>query len=144
MSVNPSKIVMGYIEPMKASDMVFSGRFAARESTRPSVDLDYAKDLATRRSGPAAEAAVGRQLNNLAAQGKDVAALAKAMNEFFQLAEGVKSGKPSPAAVEVANRIVTPTAVTRMSAQEGGVDLITLAYAVLHLDECNRLNGGLS
>ncbi len=142
--MSESRLVMGFIEPMEASKLRLGARFAARESTKSAVDMNYVRDLAERRTGPAAEAAVGRQLLNLAARGEDTNALAKAMQELFEHGNGVRTGKTSPTAVKVANRIVTPESLVAMSGQEGGVDLITLAYAVLHLDECNRLNGGRS
>lgn len=139
-----SKIVVGYMSAMTSKNMRIAGRSSARGTGRAVVDITYVKDLAERRTGKQAEAAVGRQLLNLAAEGKDVNALAKAMNELFALGDGVRSEKPSPTAVAVANRIVSPESIFQLTREEGGVDLIHLAYGVLHYDEVNRLNGGLS
>ena len=138
-----SRIVVGHIGPMLAANMRIGGRSAARGAGCAKVDLAYAKDLAERRCGDAAAAAIGRQLLNLAAQGGDVVALAKATNELLDLAEGVKTCKPSPLAVQVANRLLTPESVMSMAGQEGAMDLVVLAYAALHYDEVCALNGGL-
>ena len=139
-----SRIVVGYIQPMIARDMRIGGRSTAKAGGRGVVDLAYARDLAERRTGDAAVAAIGRQLLNLAAQGGDVVALSKAMNELQELAEGVLTGKPSPTAVAVANRLITPESVMAMAGKEGAMDLIVLAYATFHYDEVRVLNGGLS
>lgn len=139
-----SKIVVGYIGPLKAKDLRIGGRSSAAGAGRAQVDLAYARDLAERRTGTAAEAAVGRQLVNLANQGGDVAALAKAMGELFAIGEGVLTEQPSPVAVAAANRLLEPAGVAALGQQEGGADLIVLAYAVIHYDEVRRLNGGLS
>lgn len=140
----PTRIVAGVIQPMTRESLRIGGRSSARGEGRGSVDLAYARDLASRRVGPVAEAAIGRALLSLAAQGGDVAALAKGMNEIMALAEGVLSGSPSVTAVVAANRLVTPEGVVANAGKEGAVDLFVLAYAVLHLDEVRALNGGLS
>ncbi len=140
----PSTVVVGIMQPMTRDTLRLGGRSSARGEGRGSVDLAYARDLACRRVGPAAEAAIGRALLGLAAQGGDVAALAKGMNEILALAEGVVSGSPSVVAVAAANRLVTPEGVIANAGKEGAADLFALAYAVLHFDEVRALNGGLS
>lgn len=129
---------------MRARDLQLRGRFAARHGGPTTVDLKYARDLAERRTGEAATAAIGRQMLALQANGGDVAALAKAMNELLELAEAVKSERPSPTAVAVARRLISPASILSMNGQEGAMDLVVLAYATLHFDEVRALNGGLS
>lgn len=139
----PTRIVVGVMSPMTPESARIGGRAQARAESRALVDLDNARDIASRRVGPHAEAAIGRALLKLAEQpGADLQALAQASREILHLAEGVVSGKPSPIAVKVASRMVDPAWVTSQRGEDA-MDLVVLAYATLHLDEKNRMDGGL-
>lgn len=138
-----TKIVVGVMSPMTSENARMIGRGQARAEGRALVDIDNARDIASRRIGPAAEAELGRALLRLAEMpGADLAGLAQAAREIQHLAEGVVTGKPNPIAVKVAERMVDPAWVL---AQEGAdrMDLVVMAYAVLHLDEKNRMDGGV-
>lgn len=146
----PTRIVVGVMSPMTAANMRpingGSSRTAARG--RVLVDLDMARALAVARVGPQVEAGYGRALLALAAQGGDVAALAKALNSLLALAEGVVSGAPSPLAIEAAHGLLTPESVADSaralaSGDANAMEPILLAYAVLDL-EAQRISGGLS
>jgi hypothetical protein len=138
------RIVVGVMSPMTAKNMRIGGRSSASGAGVARVDLAYARDLAERRCGPAAEAAIGRALLGLAAQGQPLEPCAQAMSRLLLLAEGVKSGTPSALAVQAANALVSPEGVMQTAGQEGANDLYVLAYATLHLDEKRRLDGGVS
>ena len=58
----PTRIVVGFIAPMAADTMRIGGRAAAYGTGRATVDLANAKDIAGRRCGPAAEAEIGKAL----------------------------------------------------------------------------------
>ena len=146
----PTRIVVGVMSPMTASNMrpINGGTSRTAARARVIVDLDRARALAAARVGPQVEAGYGRALLDLAAKGGDVAALAKAMNALLALAEGVISGDPSPLAVEAAHGLLTTESVADSAAKYAAGDAnamepILLAYAVLDLNE-KRIAGGLS
>ena len=122
---------------------------ASAGSARVIVDMDQARALAAARVGAQAEAGYGRALLALAAQGGDIAALARGMNSIIALAEGVTSGNPSPLAVEAANGLLTTASVADSAARYAAGDAnamepILLAYAVINLDAERVLTGSLS
>lgn len=146
----PTRIVVGVMSPMTAKNIRLPNGGTSRTTGRARVivDLDRAKALAAARVGPQVEAGYGRALMDLAAQGGDVAALAKGLRSLLALAEGVLSGDPSPAAVEAANGLLTPESVADSAAKYAAGDAnamepVLLAYAVLDLNE-KRIAGGLS
>lgn len=146
----PTRIVVGVMSPMTAKNIRLPNGGTSRTTGRARVivDMDRAKALAAARVGPQVEAGYGRALLSLAAQGGDLAGLARGMNALLALAEGVLSGNPSPAAVEAANGLLTPESVADSAAKYAAGDAnamepILLAYAVLDLDE-KRIAGGLS
>ncbi len=146
----PTRIVVGVMSPMTAKNIRLPNGGTSRTTGRARVivDLDRARALAAARVGPQVEAGYGRALLALAAQGGDLAGLARALNSLLALAEGVLSGDPSPAAVEAANGLLTPESVADSAAKYAAGDAnamepILLAYAVLDLD-ATRIAGGLS
>lgn len=124
---------------MRAEDIRLR-RTLAVMGRRSVVDMAYARDLAERRTGPAAQAAAGRALNEMAARGGNVEALSQGLRELFELADGILTEQPSPTAVAVAERLADPGETARVVQRDGGVDLVILAHAVLHLDEVRRLD----
>lgn len=136
-------VIQGVMSEMNAKNMRIGGRSGARGGGKAMVDMTYAKDLASRRCGPAAEAAIGKALLKLAAEGADITGTAKAMGEILALAEGVVSGQPNAVAVMAANRTISPEVVLASQHEEGFMDLIVMSYAVLHLDEYRVLDGGV-
>lgn len=147
----PTRIVVGVMSPMTASNIRLPNGGTSRTTGRARVivDLDRARALADARTGPQVEAGYGRALLDLAAKGGDVAALAKGFNQLIALAEGVKSGNPSPMAVEAAHGLLTDASVKESAAAYAAGDAnamepILLAYAVLDLDAQRVLTGGLS
>jgi hypothetical protein len=144
----PTKIVVGYINPMLARDMRIGGRGAAYGEGRALIDMRLAKEIAERYVGTAAEAHLGRVLIKLLDDGavppEQFQKLAQAHREFMHLAEGVDGGKPSAIAVKVANRIVSPGGMIELSGDAAGGDLVVLAYATLQLDQERVLDGGVS
>lgn len=146
----PTRIVVGVMSPMLATNMRAPNGGTSRTAgrARVTVDMSMARALADARVGPQAEAGYGRALLELAAKGGDVAGLARGMNAIIALAEGVVSGNPSPLAVSAANGLLTTESVAESAAQYAAGDAhamepILLAYAVLNLDE-QRIAGGLS
>lgn len=146
----PTRIVVGVMSPMTAKNIRLPNGGTSRTTGRARVivDLDRAKALAAARVGPQVEAGYGRALMDLAAQGGDVAELAKGLRSLLALAEGVLSGDPSQAAVEAANGLLTPESVADSAAKYAAGDAnamepVLLAYAVLDLNE-KRIAGGLS
>lgn len=147
----PTRIVVGVMSPMTASNMrpINGGTSRTSARARVIVDMDRARALAQARVGPQVEAGYGRALLALAAQGGDLAALAKGMNSLLALAEGVLSGNPSPLAVEAANGLLTTESVADSAAKYAAGDAnamepILLAYAVLSIDAERVLTGSLS
>lgn len=146
----PTRIVVGVMSSMTARNMrpVNGGTSRTTGRARVLVDMDRARALAQARVGPQVEAGYGRALMDLAAQGGDVVALAKALRSLLALAEGVLSGDPSPDAVAAANGLMTTESVAESAAKYAAGDAnamepILLAYAVLDLD-AQRIAGGLS
>ncbi len=143
----PTLIVTGQISPMTMETIHPSlrvGRGAGYAKGKGIVDLQMARDIASRRVGPAADAEVGRALLTLAAVGGVVVALAKASLEIQALAEGVLSGDPSPMAMEVARRMSSSKELALASGDQGLMELIFLSYATLQLDETRLVVGGAS
>lgn len=143
----PTRIVVARFGPLLAHEMRVGAREAAHGEGRTRADMKLAKDIAAQWVGERAEAHLGRVLIGLIDKGtvspEAVLKLGQAHREFVALCEGVHSGKPSPVAVQTANRIVSPEGLIEMSGDGYGGQLVILAYTVLQLDQERVLDGGV-
>jgi hypothetical protein len=142
----PTQIVVGRIDPLIARDMRIGGRAAAHGRGRAIIDMAMAKDIAARRRGPAAEAAIGAALMKLLDDGTitldQMRGASQAMREILHMADGVIDGKPNALAVNAATRIASPAGLIEMASRPDLGEVVMLAYAVLQLDEERALDGG--
>lgn len=85
----PTRLVVGHITPWRADELRAGARAVAHGEARAIVDMALAKDIASRRCGPAAEAEIGRTMLRLLESGAlrldQLQAAAKAMREALAL-----------------------------------------------------------